>query len=1263
MSGHDDATIPPEEAASETRPVPFYAELAVTSNFSFLRGASTAADLVTQALALGHAGIGIADRNTVAGVVRAYAAVQEANEAWKTNWQAERARPATEAEKAGNANDAPIRRQDGQAAGRLTLVAAPGDANEHDAESPGGEETGSPDPRPRPLHQTHGTPGREGEDRKPEKLSPTSCIPSDGDGTEAGSVDIGTASKEADAIDPSPAPSLGSTADDTDRETTRSGSPADADAASDAPPPLPFKLVVGARLAFADGTPDILAYPQTRTGWGRLCRLLTAGNLRAGIKGECHLHLDDLLADAGGLSLILMPPRQIDGLDDLLARLHDAAPGSLWLAADMPRRGDDRRRLAGLKACAARAGVPLLAVNDVLYHHPDQRDLQDVLTCIRQGTTIATAGRLLEANAERHLKSPDEMARLFREAPEALAETRDFLDRIDFSLDELKYEYPEEPVPPGYTPQDWLEELTWRRAALRYPAGVPGKVEAQLKTELSLIAELGYAPYFLTIRDIVDFAERNRILCQGRGSAANSAVCYVLGITAVDPSTSNLLFSRFIARERREPPDIDVDFEHERREEVMQYVYRRYGRDRAGIVATVISYRPRSAFRDVGKALGLTEDVTARLAGTVWGSWGEVETRRAREAGLDPDNPTIARVIGLARRLIGFPRHLSQHVGGFVLSQKRLDEIVPIGPAVMANRTFIEWDKDDIDTLKLMKVDVLALGMLTCIRKALDLIRAHEGLDYGLADVPLEQTDIYDMLCRGDSIGVFQVESRAQINMLPRLKPRKLYDLVIQVAIVRPGPIQGNMVHPYLRRREGVEPVSYPSPAPPHDPDELKEVLSRTLGVPLFQEQAMQLAMVAARFTDVEANQLRRAMATFRNLGTIGRFRDKLIGGMTARGYQRAFAERCFQQIQGFGEYGFPESHAASFAKLVYISAYIKCRHPAVFACALLNSQPMGFYAPAQIVRDAREHGVEIRPVDVNRSAHDCTLEERADGTLALRLGFRQVDGIGEAAGAQLVEARGAGYPDIEVLARRTRLPTALLTRLAEADAFGSMGLSRREAAWAVRRLPDDAPLPLFAAADARELGEEHDAPLPLMPLPEAIAIDYQTTRLSLKGHPMGVLRPVFAAERVLSSAEVAASRDGAFLRTAGIVLVRQRPGKGNAIFMTLEDETGIVNVLIWARLFERYRAQVMGARLVMVEGRVQKSKEGVVHLMGERIHDRTAELSRLFDGPPRLTPPNVDPGVDDRANHRPGHMLQGRRSTQGHPRQVRLLPKSRDFH
>ncbi|WP_018388988.1 error-prone DNA polymerase [Ancylobacter sp. FA202] len=1146
-------------------PAPFFAELVAASNFSFLRGASAAETLVLQSLLLGHAGLGIADRNSVAGVVRAYAALRDIKKRFAGFWK---------------------------------------------------------------IPKEERKQSREGEEDEASRL-------------------------------------------------LRLWAEAAADAGL-GPELPPFTLAVGARFVFADGTPDIVAHAQDRDGWGRLCRLLTTGNLRGG-KGACILRLGDLLADARGLSLILMPPRHLpakdlSGVTQALGALDEAAPGSVWLGATMARRGNDRRRLAALKTLAAQAGVPILATNDVLFHHPEERDLQDVLTCIREGVTIDAAGRLLEANAERHLKAPAEMARLFRDAPEAVEETRNFLARLDFSLGQLKYEYPEEPVPPGHTPQSRLEELTWQRVVVRYPEGASEKVVNQLREELGLIGELNYASYFLTIRDIVEFAEKKRILCQGRGSAANSAVCYVLGITAVDPASSSLLFSRFLSKDRGEPPDIDVDFEHERREEVIQYIYDRYGRHRAGIVATVISYRPRSAIRDVGKALGLTEDITARLAGTVWGSWGkEIDQRQAREAGLDPSNPLVERAIGLATRLLGFPRHLSQHVGGFVLTQNRLDETVPIGNAAMKDRTFIEWDKDDIDTLGLLKVDVLALGMLTCIRKSLDLLRAHEETDWGLAEVPREQSDVYDMLCRGDSIGVFQVESRAQINMLPRLKPRELYDLVIQVAIVRPGPIQGDMVHPYLRRRDGLEKEDYPSPAPPHRPDELREVLSRTLGVPLFQEQAMKLAMVAAEFTSEEANHLRRAMATFRHNGTIGTFQKLLVERMSARGYDPAFAARCFEQIKGFGEYGFPESHAASFAKLVYISAFLKCRYPAIFAAALLNAQPMGFYAPAQIVRDAREHGVEIRGPDVNYSFHDNTLERDAPGVpLALRLGLRQLDGFKDEWSTQLVAARGRGFlHDVETLAHRSRLPAAALAKLADADACRSMGLDRREAAWAMHRLPDDAPLPLFAVVEARELGTDEDAHLPLMPLPEQIAVDYQTTRLSLKGHPMGMLREVFAAEGVASSTEVAAARDGTLVRAAGVVLVRQRPGKGNAIFMTLEDETGIVNVLLWARQFERYRAEVMGARLVVVEGRVQKSKEGVVHVMGERVFDRTGELARLFEDPRHMPSPQTDPGLDERvrgggekgAPSREGHLLAGRRSGQGHPRQVRVLPKSRDFH
>ena len=1104
-----------------------YAELAAASNFSFLRGASHAANLVGQALELGHAGIGIADRNTVAGVVRAYAAVEKARE----------------------------------------------------------------------THQKiHG-----------------------------------------------PAASL------------------------------PFKLAAGARLVFADGTPDILAYPEDRTGWGRLCRLLTEGKLRAG-KGECLLHLDDLLNHAQGLLLVLMPDRRLEGpgeLLPLLPRLHEAAPGALWLAAAMHHHGDDRRRLAGLKALAEAQAIPLLAVNDVLYHHPSQRPLQDVMTCIREGVTVAGAGRRLEANAERHLKPPQEMARLFRDAPEAIEETLHLLGRISFSLGQLRYDYPDEPVPPGKTAQGWLEELTWRRAHLIYAQGIPDKVHRLLNEELALIARLDYARYFLTIHDIVRHAEDKGILCQGRGSAANSAVCFALGITSVDPAKHELLFARFISAERKEPPDIDVDFEHERREEVIQWVYERYGRRRAGIAATVICYRPRSAIREVGKALGLTEDVTARLADTVWGSWGtELADTQVREAGLDPDNPTIRRAVDLAGQIIGFPRHLSQHVGGFVLSRGRLDELVPIGNAAMDERTFIEWDKDDIDTLGLMKVDVLALGMLTCLRKGFSLLKEHCGIDHDLASVPWEDPAVYDMLQKGDSIGVFQVESRAQINMLPRLKPKAFYDLVIQVAIVRPGPIQGDMVHPYLRRRSGAEKVTYPSPAPPHDPNELRHVLERTLGVPLFQEQAMKIAMVAAEFTPEEANGLRRAMATFRHLGSMHVFEDKMVEGMVRRGYDRDFARRCFDQIKGFGEYGFPESHAAAFARLVYISAWIKCHHPAIFACALLNSQPMGFYAPAQIVRDAREHGVTVHPADINASHGDNTLERDATGALAprlnLRLGLRQIDGFHEDWATALCARRAGGYDSIEALWQRTGLPRAALRLLADADALRSIGLDRRTAMWAVRRLPDSKPLPLFMAAAQRakmaeetaaEMAPEPAADLAPMQLSEHVVADYQTTRLSLKAHPMAFLREHFRREGIRSAAEIAALRDGAFAKMAGIVLVRQRPGKGNAIFMTLEDETGITNAVIWTRRFERFRRAVMGARLALVEGRVQKSPEGVIHLMAFGIYDRSPELEHLSDAhEARFALSNADEVQ---------HPVYPRHSSRerGHPRNVRVLPKSRDFH
>ena len=1008
-----------------------------------------------------------------------------------------------------------------------------------------------------------------------------------------------------------------------------------------------FRLLTGTRLAFADGTPDVVAYAEDRAGWGRLTRLLTLGSRRAR-KGDCHLTLADLESHADDLLLIVIPPRRPEGLEATLARLQAVRPGAVWLGAAMHRRGDDRRRLDRLAGLAQATGAPLLAMNDALYHGPAERDLQDVLTCIREGVSIDRAGHRLLINAERHLKAPAEMARLFADAPEALAETQALLARARFDLGELRYAYPDEPVPPGQTPQGWLETLVARHIPHRYPDGAPPKVAAILKKELAFIAERRLAPYFLTIHDIVREAENRGILCQGRGSAANSAVCYVLGITSVDPAAHDLLFERFLSAGRNEPPDIDVDFEHERREEIIQYIYGRYGRERAGIAATVIRYRPRSAIREVGKALGLTEDVTARLASTQWGSWGSaLPDSLVEQAGMDPANPVIRRALDLATRLLGFPRHLSQHVGGFILTRGRLDELVPVGNAAMADRTFIEWDKDDIDELGLMKVDILALGMLTCIRKALDLMRAHQGVELELHTVPSEQADVYDMLCRGDSLGVFQVESRAQINMLPRLRPRRFYDLVIQVAIVRPGPIQGDMVHPYLRRRSGKEPVVYASPGPPHDPDELKNVVSRTLGVPLFQEQAMRVAMVAAEFSEKEANGLRKAMGTFRGDGTLHTYEDRMVNRMIARGYDPDFARRCFDQIKGFGSYGFPESHAASFARLVYVSSYIKCRHPAAFACALLNSQPMGFYAPAQIVRDARDHGVEVRPIDVNASAWDNTLEGPGAAP-ALRLGLRQIDGFRQDWAGALVAARAGGpFGAVEGLMRRARLPVAALRKLADADAFRSLGLDRREALWAVRRLPDDDPLPLFAAARARELGEESDADLPRMGLGEHVAADYQTTRLSLKAHPMALLRPVFRAEGRLTCAEVEARRSGTRVRTAGVVLVRQRPGNGNAIFVTLEDETGVTNLVLWVRTFEVYRREVMSARLLGVEGVVEKSPEGVVHLMADRLEDRTAELGRLSDD---HAPVIQFSGADEIV--RPQH-----------PRNLRVLPGSRDFH
>ena len=1015
-------------------------------------------------------------------------------------------------------------------------------------------------------------------------------------------------------------------------------------------------LRVGARVDLEDA-PSFLVYPRDRDAYGRLSRLLTLGQRRAE-KGKCQLFLKDLQAHREGQILIALaaPDQAAFKLEKDLKMVVQVIDNDIYLAISHCYSGRDRKRIATLAALAGRLGLRTVVTNDVHAHAPDRKPLQDVLICIRESCTLESAGLKLLANGERHLKSGAEMARLFKGYEAALERTVEIAEAIQFSLDELRYNYPHEPVPVGRTADGYLRQLTKEGLEHRFPDGVPAKVREIAEHELTLIGQLSYAPYFLTVYDIVRFARSRGILCQGRGSAANSVICYALGITAVDPTEIDLLFERFISAERGEPPDIDVDFEHERREEVIQYIYARYGRHRAALAATVVRYRYRSAVREVGKVLGLSEDATGALAGAVWGWGGEgFGEREVREAGLDPADPNVQLVLKLTAELIRFPRHLSQHVGGFVLTETPLCEVVPIGNAAMAERTVVEWDKNDLDALGILKIDILALGMLTCIRKCFDLLDAHYGKRFSLASVPRDDRATYDMLCKADSVGVFQVESRAQMNMLPRLKPRSYYDLVIEVAIVRPGPIQGDMVHPYLRRRCGEEKVDYPAPDPAFGPpDELRRVLHKTLGVPLFQEQAMRIAIVAAGFTPAEADQLRRAMATFRHRGIINRFRDRLVDGMTRRGYDEEFASRCFKQIEGFGEYGFPESHAASFALLVYVSAWLKCHYPAVFACGLLNSQPMGFYAPAQIVRDAREHGVEVHPPDVNLSDWDSRLEAAGEGW-TLRLGLRQVGGLRQDEADKIVMARQEEYRSIAELHRRSGAGRASIERLANADAYRSMGLDRRQALWQVRALPDQAALPLFAASQVEEQESGPEVRLPPMPLPEHVVNDYQTLRLSLKAHPVSFFRNNFAARRLLQAVEVAKIRDGRRIQTAGLVLVRQRPGTAKGVvFMTLEDETGIVNVIVWPKVMERFRKVVMTSRLLRVRGKVQRT-EDILHLVAEELEDFSPLLLTLSDdnvikeprplGVSYPPPPTLGP------------------LTRRHPRNVRIIPKSRDFH
>ena len=1019
-----------------------------------------------------------------------------------------------------------------------------------------------------------------------------------------------------------------------------------------------LRPLIGCRLKLVTGE-EFLAYPRDRAAYGRLCQLLTKGKTydQSGVwqaKGACDISLDDLADHAEGVQLIAIPEANVERFEQGLPRLIRALPGMRHIAATYLYRGNDRARINRLDALAKSHKLSILATNDVHYHTPQRRPLQDVMTCILHKTSIAKAGFLLDANAERHLKSPAQMIQLFADWPHAIRATRRVADACDFDLRELAYEYPRETVPEGRTPQEYLTELTWKGADWRYPDGIPAKTRETLVKELAMIEKLNIPQYFLTIYDVIQFARHEvepPILCQGRGSAANSAVCYVLGITAVDPSKHDLLFERFISEERKEPPDIDVDFEHERRELVIQHIYDKYGRDRAGLCATVIHYRPRMAIREVGKVMGLSEDVTAALAKTIWGSFGrELGEREAKEAGLDLSDPLMARTIKLADQMIGMPRHLGQHVGGFILTETPLTQTVPIGNGAMADRSFIEWDKDDIDELGILKVDVLALGMLTCIKKAFDMIDAHYGVRYDLASVPKECEAVYDMLCKGDSLGTFQVESRAQMNMLPRLKPRRFYDLVIQVAIVRPGPIQGDMVHPFLRRRSGKEPEEYPSPGPEHDPDELKNILKRTMGVPIFQEQAMKIAMVAAQFSSLEANQLRKAMATFRSRGTIGELEDKMVGRMVERGYNPEFAARCFNQIKGFGDYGFPESHAASFALLVYISSWIKCHYPDVFCAALLNSQPMGFYAPAQIVRDAKEHGVKVRPPDVNYSDWDNTLEPVAPGVFAVRLGLRQVDGVKREAMERLMAERDAPYEDLKGLKERARVDAGGMRKLAAADAFGSMGLDRRQALWDARALRDAPDLPLFT--DAKEEGEEVPFALPSMPVCEHVVADYQTLRLSLKAHPMAFLRKSMARQGYMAAGDLGRIRNGQRVSLAGLVLIRQRPGSAKGVcFITIEDETGVANLIVWPKVMEAFRKVVMRSRIIEVRGVVQ-SDENVIHVVSHHLVDRSDVLERLSNDFMNVPLARADEVVKPIPEYKSKH-----------PRDVRVIPKSRDFH
>ncbi|MET0463353.1 MAG: error-prone DNA polymerase [Chitinophagaceae bacterium] len=999
-----------------------------------------------------------------------------------------------------------------------------------------------------------------------------------------------------------------------------------------------IRLIPACRLDLLDG-PSLLAYPTNKNAYARLSALLSTGNLRAE-KGDCHLYKKDIYAHADDMKFIAVPPETLNKHFDIdvsfqlqLKEYRKELGEHLYLASFRLYNGNDSKLQFRLAELSEKLSIPLVATNDVHYHHPLRRELQDVMTCIREKCTIHTAGFRLHPNAERYLKPQEEMKRLFRQFPDAIRRTKEIADACTFCLSELQYEYPEEITTEGRTPQQELTHLTWIGANEKFNGHIPQKTRDAINYELAFIQEMNYAAYFLTVYDIVRFAREKEILCQGRGSAANSTVCYCLGITSVNPEKFDLLFERFISSARNEPPDIDVDFEHERREEVIQYIYEKYGRDRAAIIATVTQQHQKGAIRDVGKAMGLSVDTINRLSGSIWEFTDEwFEGNRITEQGLNPNDKHLRKVLQLTREFMGFPRQLGQHTGGFVITQGKLFNLCPILNARMENRTCIEWNKDDIDVLGFMKIDVLALGMLTCIRKAFDKAKQHYGLHLTLANIEQDVKDVYDMISLGDTIGVFQIESRAQQSMLPRLRPETFYDLVIEVAIVRPGPIQGDMVHPYLRRRNNEEDVEYPS-------KDLEDILKKTLGVPLFQEQAMKIAIVAAGFSPSEADELRRSMATFKAHGQVVKFREKLITGMISRGYEQEYAERVFRQLEGFGSYGFPESHAASFALLVYVSSWIKCFYPDVFACALLNSMPMGFYQPAQIVIDAQKHDVIVRPVDINHSDWDNTLEEKEGEYFALRLGFRQVKGLRQEEMNVLIAARKHSFTHIDQL-RDAGVSDATMEKLAGADAFRSIDLDRRKALWDAST--KDRPEALFHGQYIKE--DPAQITLPDMNLSEHVVHDYASVSLSLKAHPVSFVREKLNLLHILSANQLPNQQPGRIVKVAGLVLVRQRPGTaGGVCFMTIEDETGVANLVIFESLFEKFRKEILQSKLIMVEGQLQIEKS-VIHVVVRTCHNFSKMLRSLTpeeaEEPAVLTLSKADeksipPGLNKRAQVR----------------------------